>query len=573
MGLAHNPRPEPLTVPDTQCAWKERGLSRSQPEVPAAAEEPDLIERRTPERPIRARHGPSDLSAPFRSILFGGSESAADIVREDQPDFFVDLNLDQVVASVTADRREYDLTPFFHSPLRSVEMIAFRQEVFRDLEREPPLETVGAFARKMRAMRRQLTRATRLRYGYQRQLWFLEAAETYCGAVAALAGDLSRAGVASRGLVAFREYVADYVASSVFTALEAEARRAKAELSAIRYCLQIHGSRIKVSRYDGEADYGAAVSAVFEKFKQGTVREHRAEFADPIEMNHVEAEVLDRVARLYPAAFAALTDFCDVHRDFVDATIRIFDREAQFYLAYLAFVGRVRSTGLPFCYPEVTEDSKEVLGRETFDVALADKLVAERSPVVCNDVDLHGPERILVVSGPNQGGKTTFARAFGQLHYLAALGCPVPGSKARLFLFDRLFTHFERGENIEDLTGKLQDDLLRIHHILDRVTPTSIVILNEIFTSTTLQDAVFLGRKVLDKIIALDLLSVCVTFVDELASLGESTVSMVAAVAPESPATRTYKIVRKPAEGLSYAVVLAEKYGLTYRALAERTAP
>jgi hypothetical protein len=506
----------------------------------------------------------------FHSILYEGLEPTTPETL-DPASYLSDLNLDQIIDVVTADFKDYELKPFYYARLTDLNAISYRQEIMEDLGDKAGMQAVREFSEKMRVMRTNLNQAKQLHY-YPHTVTrrFLAAVDTYCNAVDSLSQDLSTFDSHSRGLCSLREYLTQYVASESFRSLVAETAKLKSDLSAITYTLLMDEGSITIWNYNLEPDYSVAVEETFAKFRRGAAGKHWVDVPRWSGMNHIESQIQDRVAVLHPDVFGALDAYYAAHADYADQTIERFDREVQFYVSYLTYIGKFRSAALEFCQPILSHTSKAILAKNTFDLALAGKLLRDKKAIVPNDFSLSDSERMLIISGPNQGGKTTFARTFGQLHYLASLGCPVPGKEARLYVYDRLFTHFERAENPTNLRGKLQDDLVRIRQILDEATPNSIIIMNEIFSSTTVKDAIYLSKKIIGRMSALDLLGVCVTFLDELASFDEKTVSMVSTVDPTNPAVRTFKVERKPADGLAYALAIAEKYHVTYNWIQER---
>ncbi|KAA8957421.1 DNA mismatch repair protein MutS [Mycobacterium sp.] len=486
------------------------------------------------------------------------------------PGCFPDLHLDEIVTAVIAGYPNEGVEAFFYAPPRDLATIDHRQQVFRDLDCDRTRRAIQVFVDDMRTMRRYLDRAENVWHPLQRQGWLLEAVKIYCDAVARLDEDLANFPPASGGLRGFADFVSHYVDSDTFRRLVGQTDAVHTALREVRYTVHIQGLAVHVEKFDGQADYSSEIVATFERFAIEESKDYRVPIPDHPDMNHVEEQILECVAKLYPETFELLATFSGRNRDFLDPTIARFDHEIRFYLSYLAFVSRLRVAGLTFSYPEVTTEPGAVSVDGAFDLALAVKSIGEDKVVVSNDFELFEAERIFVVTGPNQGGKTTYARMIGQCAYLASLGCPVPARRARLTLPDHIYTHFERQESLSTLRGKLDEELVRIHDILSRATDASIIIMNESFSSTTLDDALLIGTEILQRIIKLGCVAVYVSFLDELAGLDPVCVSMVGEVEPDDPTRRTFKFTRRPADGLAYATALADKYGLDHDTLRRR---
>ena len=504
----------------------------------------------------------------YHSILFETIENKISEEARAMPEFFADLNLDQIIQEILAGKEEYDLKTFFYSSLKDLSAISYRLEVMKELESTDIFNSIVTFSSKMKRIREYIIFSQEIHNPYQREKWLLDAANLYCNSLLNLHESLISMDLHSKGLRLFNHWLGEYIDSDNFKMLFTDTNDLYKEFSNIRYSVQVEGDKVIVDSDEIEEDYCTSINNTFEQINEVAFDYHIRFFTD-VEMCALENSILEIVRNMNMEAFNKLEEYFKKHTDFIDNTIKSFDREVQFYILYLEYIGKLKRNGLDFTYPCMSYTKRlDVVGG--YDLALAYKNLGSGANTISNDFNLDSGERIYILTGPNQGGKTTFARAFGQILFLASIGCPVPCRKAELFLCDHIFTHFSSEENLSTNAGRLKEELVRLKCIMQNVTTNSIVIINELFASTTSHDAYTMGKKVLDYFISLDCICLYVTHIHELSQISKKTVSLIATVHSDQDAIRTYKIIRKPAEGLAYANSIIEKYNLGYSQIKER---
>jgi DNA mismatch repair ATPase MutS len=504
----------------------------------------------------------------FSSILFIHKDKISQ--NDFSLPFYDDLNLDQIIETVISYGKEYDIKRFFYTPLPNIKDIQYRQDVMKDLENPLLFSLILDFSQKMKQVETSKQMIEDLSYKEYKITYFLQMSITYIEAVEAFANALNQLDLHSNGFILLDEYIQLYLQKKSFISLKNETKELKKKFDSLNYEIVVDGLTIRVRRYENEVDYSQVINNIFEKFKVKSVENKKCQFEKNRGINHVNAKILEFVAKLYPSEFEELERLYTRYDGFINDTLQKFCIEVQFYMAYFEYIRVIEKSNLVFCYPKISTTKKSIKVEDGFDLALAFTKIFDLKTVVTNSYSLEGKERIIIITGANQGGKSTFARAIGQINYLASLGLKIPASKANLFLTQSIFTHFEKEEKIENLRSKLQDDLTRVEKIFSKADGNSLVILNEIFSSTSLQDAIFLSQKIMDKISKLDLFCIWVTFIVDLNKMSEKTVSMVSEIDIDNIENRTYEIIRKKADGLAYAKTIAKKYHLSYEQILDR---
>jgi MutS domain V len=169
--------------------------------------------------------------------------------------------------------------------------------------------------------------------------------------------------------------------------------------------------------------------------------------------------------------------------------------ELGFYVGCLNARDLLAQKGEPVCFPEpaATGGSVKLSLRGLYDACLSLRLADGRA--VGNDVGADG-KTLVVITGANQGGKSTFLRSVGLAFLMMQCGMFVAAESFAGTVCTGLFTHYRREEDAEMESGKLDEELSRMSEIADRVTPGAVVLFNESFAATNEREGSQIARQI-----------------------------------------------------------------------------
>jgi len=224
----------------------------------------------------------------------------------------------------------------------------------------------------------------------------------------------------------------------------------------------------------------------------------------------------DLESRGVNGAANALAQACDHIRSF----FQMLRAELGFYLGCLNLRDRLLARGQPVCFPDPAGPppagaaQARLTARGLYDASLA--LSLNEAGAVGNDVDADG-KQVIMVTGANHGGKSTFLRSAGLAQLMMQAGMFVPAESFGASLSTGIFTHFKREEDATMEKGKLDEELDRMSAIAGQISAGGLLLCNESFASTNEREGSEIARQIIRALTEAGIRIIFVTHMYDLA--------------------------------------------------------
>lgn len=180
--------------------------------------------------------------------------------------------------------------------------------------------------------------------------------------------------------------------------------------------------------------------------------------------------------------------------DHILSFFQLLRAELGFYLGCLNLHDTLAGKGEPVCFPAVLGPEESMLSfAGLYDVSLSLNI---EQRVVGNDVNADRTS-LVVITGANEGGKSTFLRSIGSAQLMMHCGMYVPADSYTSNVCAGLFTHFKREEDATMSSGKLDEELARMSGIADHIGPNCVLLCNESFAATNEREGSQIAREII----------------------------------------------------------------------------
>lgn len=187
--------------------------------------------------------------------------------------------------------------------------------------------------------------------------------------------------------------------------------------------------------------------------------------------------------------------------------------ETAFYIGCMNLRKKLVRKNNPVCMPEVVSGTLHFSCKSLYDAGLA---LSVSSKVVGNDIKADD-KNLVIITGTNTGGKSTFLRSIGIAQLLMQCGMFVPAAAFRANVADGIFTHYKREEDTGMNSGKFDEELRRMSAIVDHIKPGALMLFNESFAATNEREGSEIARQIITALIKKRIRIFCVTHLYELA--------------------------------------------------------
>ena len=219
------------------------------------------------------------------------------------------------------------------------------------------------------------------------------------------------------------------------------------------------------------------------------------------------SELRDRGINLAANALAQSTDH-------ILSFFNMLRTELAFYVGCLNLYEQLAQERGPTCFPVPLARGQRTHSFEgLYDVCLALKLDQR---IVGNDANADNKD-LVIITGANRGGKSTFLRSVGLAQLMMQCGMFVPAKSFSSDVRDGIFTHFKREEDATLKSGKLDEELSRMSGIVDHLTPDSMLLFNESFAATNEREGSEIARQIISALLEKGIKVFFVTHLYELA--------------------------------------------------------